>query len=364
MIQQPESYSYFHALRVYVMTSLRAISRNPSSIVFGFIFPVIFIVIFGFIGNRTMDLSIGVIQNGNQENPMIEWLSHIEQIKLIRDVDEAGLTEKLRKGEVDALLRVEKADSGFVAHIQTSDASPNGMVVLNMMRGLTAQANLIMLQVQHTPLTIAHTTIEGRRYKTIDFILPGQLGFVVLSSGIFGAAYLLIALKSRLVIKRMFATPAPKSVILVGEAIARMLFALAQVSIIVLIGKWVFGFTLINGWVTLLMMLLVCLIALMVFLGFGMIVSNIARHEQAVPPIANLIVMPQFLLAGTFFSIRIFPDWLQPVCHALPLTYVNNALRKIAFEGAGFADVSFELLVLGVWGVIVYAVAVKLFKWE
>jgi ABC-2 type transport system permease protein len=111
-------------------------------------------------------------------------------------------------------------------------------------------------------------------------------------------------------------------------------------------------------------MMVLSVIALSVFLGFGFVVSGIAKNESAVPSIANLITLPQFLLAGTFFPISNFPEWLQPVSRILPLTYLNEALRKISFEGASIFDVWYDILILLIWGVIVYAVAVKVFRWE
>jgi len=99
-------------------------------------------------------------------------------------------------------------------------------------------------------------------------------------------------------------------------------------------------------------------------MGFGFVVSGIAKNESSVPPIANIITLPQFLLSGTFFSINVFPSWLQPISRALPLTYLNDALRKVAFEGAGLFDVTHQIFIMLIWGVVIYAVAVKLFKWE
>jgi ABC-2 type transport system permease protein len=76
------------------------------------------------------------------------------------------------------------------------------------------------------------------------------------------------------------------------------------------------------------------------------------------------VTLPQFLLCGTFFPIDSFPKWLQYISKALPLTYVNDALRKIAFEGAGLFDISHQILILLIWGVVVYAAAVRFFRWE
>jgi ABC-2 type transport system permease protein len=105
-------------------------------------------------------------------------------------------------------------------------------------------------------------------------------------------------------------------------------------------------------------------LALLVFMGFGFIVSGLATSESVIPPLANIVTLPQFLLAGTFFPIDAFPAWLQPLCRILPLTHFNDAMRKIAFEGAHLTDCWQQIGILGIWGVVVYAAAVKTFKWE
>ena len=105
-------------------------------------------------------------------------------------------------------------------------------------------------------------------------------------------------------------------------------------------------------------------IALVVFMGFGFVVSGLAKNESTIPPFANMFTLPQFLLAGTFFSIDVFPTWLQPICRVLPLTHFNDAMRKIAFEGAHLNNCLPEIAVLLVWGVVIYALAIKFFKWE
>lgn len=99
-------------------------------------------------------------------------------------------------------------------------------------------------------------------------------------------------------------------------------------------------------------------------MGFGFIVSGLSKSESAIPPFANMITMPQFLLAGTFFSIEVFPRWLQPVCRVLPLTHLNDAMRNVAFEGAHLTDCSKQIGILLLWGIVVYIAAVKVFRWE
>ena len=205
---------------------------------------------------------------------------------------------------------------------------------------------------------------EVRAYKTIDFILPGQLGFSLLSSGVFGVAFMFFNLRNTMVLKRFFATPISRTFIILGEALARVIFQMITAIVIILVGHFLFGFTLINGIQTLLEMLVLSFIGLLVFMGFGFIVSGVATSDSSIPPFANLITLPQFLLGGTFFSIAVFPTWLQPISKALPLTHLNTAMRAVAFEGQSLWQVRGEVGILLLWGLVAYAVAVKVFKWE
>ncbi|HEY6902506.1 MAG TPA: ABC transporter permease, partial [Puia sp.] len=111
-------------------------------------------------------------------------------------------------------------------------------------------------------------------------------------------------------------------------------------------------------------MLVLSLFGLIVFMGFGFIISSVAKSESTIPPFANLFTLPQFLLGGTFFSTQAFPGWLQKICEILPLKQLNDAMRNVAFEGAHITDCWKQLGILALWGIATYAVAVKVFKWE
>mgnify|MGYP003337870269 CR=1 FL=1 len=128
---------------------------------------------------------------------------------------------------------------------------------------------------QPTFAYIKKETLPGRVYKSIDFILPGQLGFSLLSAGVFGVAFVFFNLRQTLVLKRFFATPVSRASIILGEGLARVVFQISTAVVILLIGHFAFEFTLINGWLTFFELLLLCIIALIVFMGFGFVVSGL-----------------------------------------------------------------------------------------
>ena len=380
-MNQNKPYSNFNATLAIAKASFRSILRSPSAVIFTLLFPLIFILVFGFIGGGGITVDVGVAKGSDVNNPIYKALQSSGVIHLVTDESADQMKKDLAKGHLDAILDITKnaatwpvyapvqgkpQQPPFTVNVQYTNASQEKGKILNtLISGILFKMNAAM--AKNTPPALAdlkETTVTVRAYKTIDFILPGQLGFSLLSTGVFGTAFVFLSLRQTLVIKRFFATPVKRYSIVVGEALARITFALIGAAFILLIGRFAFGFTLIHGFVTFINMLILSFIGVVVFMGFGFTVSGIAKNESTVPPIANLVTLPQFLLSGTFFSITVFPTWLQPICKILPLTFLNDAMRQVAFEGANLWDVSHQLFYLLLWGIGIYAVAVKAFKWE
>jgi ABC-type polysaccharide/polyol phosphate export permease len=78
----------------------------------------------------------------------------------------------------------------------------------------------------------------------------------------------------------------------------------------------------------------------------------------------NLVMMPMWILSGTFFSTERFPEIMQPFVQALPLTALNDALRQVMIEGAGIEQVAGEMAIFGGWGVAAFFAALALFRWR
>ncbi len=350
--------------------SLRAISRSPSAIVFSIFFPLIFILVFGFIGNSGgPSYKLVMANNSDTINAIIDSLRQYKNVTFVRYKSDEALRSDLIKGRVTGILDIQKGKdtvkSFTVQFKSTTSSSDKIFTFLPLLENIIAKIDKASFPNRPSVGKLLAPQIEQvRQYRTIDFILPGQLGFSLLSAGIFGVAFLFFSLRQQLVLKRFFATPIRRGYIVMGEGLSRVIFQLITAIIIIGIGYFAFHFTLIHGWLTFLEIMILCFIALLVFMGFGFIISGIAKSESSIPPLANIITLPQFLLAGTFFSIDAFPKWLQPISRALPLTYFNDAMRKISFEGAHLSDCWLQIAILLAWGVAAYAVAIKVFKWE
>jgi ABC-2 type transport system permease protein len=380
MTNDSKKYSNTRATLAIAKASFRSIMRSPSAVVFSLAFPLIFIIVFANIGNKPVTVDVGVAKTSDTSNAIYRALKSVKMVNLVTNQSTDEMNKNLSKGSIDAIINIKSSGPGWTIYpplsglpakhqpiqinVQYTKASQKGGILRSTLNNIIYNINSFMAPDAPTVAKVNETTISGREYKYIDFLLPGMLGFSLLSSGVFGTAFVFLSLRITLVIKRFFATPVKKYSIVLGEAIARLIFSWIGALFIILVGRYFFGFTLIHGAATVINMLILSALGLIVFMGFGFIISGIAKNESSVPPIANIVTLPQFLLSGTFFSIAAFPVWLQGISNILPLTYLNTAMRNVAFEGASLSDVLPQLGVLGIWFIIVYAVAVKTFRWE
>jgi ABC-2 type transport system permease protein len=378
-MMEKKKYNQFTAMLAIARASFRSIIKNPSAVIFSILFPLIFIIVFGFIKGGSITLKVGVHPDTDTTSVLYKTFVQISNVQIDHKLSIDEMNEALTKGRIDAIINIHPAtDNTMVAEIISSKATAEkSKFVKSILSNIIDKQNLAYMKArgymdqssvnnstQVRPAEIRETEIAGRAYKMIDFILPGQLGFSILSAGVFGTAFIFFSLRQTLVLKRFFATPVRRTYIILGEAISRLLFQMIGSVIIIVLGKYIFGFTLIDGVVTAIQMLLLSALGLIVFMGFGFVISGIAKSESVIPPFANVITLPQFLLSGTFFPIEAFPGWLQSISKVLPLTYLNDALRIIAFEGGGLSAISTHLLIIFAWGVVIYAAAIRFFRWE
>lgn len=364
----PHQYNQFVAMLAIAKASLKSIFRSPSAVIFSFLFPIIFILVFGFLSSTTPVIKVAFAEQSSTQNELYKKLLEKSNLK-IKAQPEKISRQELEKGHITAILNIKEvapnAFPKYVVEITTSTAAADRIGLLqSIIQQVIAELDVVNFPQRPTYAFMQKETLPGREYRTIDFILPGQLGFSLLSAGVFGVAFIFFNLRQTLVLKRFFATPIKRTYIVFGEGLGRIAFQMITAVVILSIGHFAFKFTLINDWVTFLELMVLSLIGLIVFMGFGFIVSGLATSESTIPPFANLVTLPQFLLAGTFFPVENFPTWLQPLCNILPLTHLNQAMRNVAFEGAHLTDCGPQLQYLLIWGIVLYAVAIKVFRWE
>lgn len=199
----------------------------------------------------------------------------------------------------------------------------------------------------------------GSRY--IDFLIPGLIGLNLLGTGMWGVGFPVATARQQKLLKRMIATPMKRRDYLLSLMLARLVWLALEVVAVLGFGILAFGIAVRGSWLA---FALVCLVGTFAFSALGLLVASRTRTVEGVSGLMNFVMLPMWLLSGSFFSAERFPALMQPIVQALPLTLVNNSLRAIMNEGAGLASVAVPIVVLALWMVVSFAIALKIFRWE
>jgi len=199
----------------------------------------------------------------------------------------------------------------------------------------------------------------GSRY--IDFLIPGLIGLNLLGTGMWGVGFPVATARQQKLLKRLVATPMRRGDFLLSLMLARMVWLALEVGAVLGFGMIAFGVAVRGSWLGL---VLVTVLGALAFSVLGLLVASRARTIEAVSGLMNFVMLPMWLLSGTFFSAERFPPLLQPLVQSLPLTVVNNALRAILNEGAGLAAMAVPVAILAAWTVAGFVLALRLFRWE
>jgi ABC-2 type transport system permease protein len=371
-----QPYSQARALWAITRASFKAIFNHPTAVVFSLLFPIIFILIFGAFGKSGLPaFRVTLAPGADTANMFFNAIRLHPQMKFVSYGDTLERNKDLQKGKLSAIIAIRETGdslvgSRYVVNIQSTSASNNTI------GGVKQALDYVKLNYEYNRLKQSVTGSgesiiineplirEVRPYRQIDFILPGQLGFSILFSTLFGIAFTFFGLREQLVLKRFYASPVKKIHILLGIGTSRLFFQLINIIVLVLFGYFFLDFTLHHGMLTFLEILFMSVIMLFLLMGVGLIFSSIVKSDTSIPLLINLFGFPQMMLSGTFFPIEVFPRWLQEICNILPLTQFNNAIRKISFEGQPLVDCWKEIGILGIWMAVIYIILVRVIKWE
>ncbi len=198
----------------------------------------------------------------------------------------------------------------------------------------------------------------GGRY--IDFLVPGLLGMSLMGGGMWGVGYVTVDLRIRKLLKRFLATPMKKRHFLTAIMLSRMFFMVPEV-LILLVFSWLFFGVTIHG--NILVVTGIVILGAVMFAGIGLLVASRAKTMEAVSGLMNLVMVPMWVMSGIFFSPERFPAALQPIVKALPLTPLIAVLRGVMLADMTAADVLWYVVVMSLWSVVSFVLALRWFRW-
>jgi ABC transporter DrrB family efflux protein len=339
------------AFVLLVLARLRSFWREPSTLFWAFGFPIILAIALGIAFRNRPPEPVDVAVEEPCGSAVLGALRPDAGIHA-RMLSIAEADKAVRTGGVALVVRCNGDVRDYRFDPTRSDARLARLLVHDALERSAGR-------VDRTAPREAHVTEPGARY--IDFLVPGLIGSNIMSAGLWGLGFTLVDMRVRNLLKRLAATPMRKRDFLGSFVAVRALLLCIELPVLLLFARFAFG---VHVFGSIGLLFLVCLLGTLVFSGFGVLVASRARNTQTVSGLINLVTMPMYLCSGVFFSADRFPQSFQPVVRALPLTALLDAMRAIMTEGQSLAEIAPRLGVLALWGLLVFLLALRWFRWR
>ncbi|HKV12112.1 MAG TPA: ABC transporter permease [Thermoanaerobaculia bacterium] len=325
--------------------------REPEAIFWVFAFPVLLAVALGFAfrAKGPDQIPVGVVAT-SEANATITALK-TSPVLLPRPFSAAEGREALRTGRISLLV-----EPGPPVTFLFDETRPDSRIAR-----LEADNAIQRAAGRKEAVAVQSEKMEEKGSRYIDFLIPGLLGMNLMGTGIWSIAFSVTTARNRRILKRLVATPMHKGHYLLAQIFGRLMFLVPEIVFLVGVG-WLFFGVAVRG--SLLLLLLLCLLGAMTFCGLGLLCASRVSTIEGASGLANLIMLPMWVLSGVFFSSERFPDAVQPFINALPLTALNQALRGVINEAQGLAGVAPQAGILAAWALVSFAVALKIFRWR
>ncbi|MFQ5651974.1 MAG: ABC transporter permease [bacterium] len=346
--------------------------RDRQAVFWTFFFPIFLILLFGYIFSKpdSIKFVVGLVDEDNspQSHELRAALQSIPVLKLDQGSREE-IHGKLNQSEEGVAIFIPK---GYGASLTNGGATlevlydpaqvQTQQIVSSILNQIVTGINWKLVRME-PPVRIEQKTIqplEGER-RYIDFLLPGVISMSVMSTCLFSIGMVVVAYREKGKLRRLSVTPLPKSIFIAGQMLNRYFIVLVQAFLLIGIGVAVFDVHM-SGRLTDFVAALT--VGMLAFIALGFAIASVAKTTETASGIANTLFLPMIFLSGVYFSVDGMPKFLKPLVEFLPLTHLVRAIRSIFNNGLAFTDVLPQMAILTVWTVVLFGVAIKLFKWE
>lgn len=359
----------------YVPIDVKRLFRDKVGIFFVFLFPLIFLFVFGgiFGGDNNVSFRVGLLNESSSQFAG-EFAGQLKENDIF-DVDEEVTTmdaakEKMNRGEMDAVIVLPEgfgdvaagnnypSGEAHVVYNQSNESA--GTTLGSIMEGIFREINAELVPTV-TPFTVAAEPIQTAGLTRFDYTFSGILGFTLLSLGIFGPTTVFPRLKQRGVLRRYSTTTLKVWQYFVGNVLSNAFVGLLAAALMFAAALLIFDLNMRGSYFN---MLIVIVLGVVVLFGIGLAIGGWAKNENQAAPLAQIATLPMMFLSGVFFPTFLMPEFLQNITKFIPLTPIIDSIRLILTENASLLDLGPQLAVILGWTVVIYVIAFKVFRWE
>lgn len=364
---------YFSVIGRLAQMLTRQFFRDKVAMFFTFIFPLIFLLVFGSLNRNNNGVSFDVVViNQSQLGFSKQFIDELKKSNVVKETSASSLDdakEKMSRGEADTILVLPESfgqpnDQGQPtgrAEVYFSPSSAQtGQTFASIVDSVLTEINQQITQT--SPLfSVEQKSTDVRGLSSFDYIFAGLLGFSILSLGFFGPTNSIPSMKKEGILRRLRATPLRVSQFVLGNALNYLFVGVITVALLFIVGLILFDFKMQGNYLN---FAVISALGIVMMFGFGLSVGGWAKNENQAAPLTNLIAFPMMFLSGVFFPRFLMPVWLQNISGILPLTPLVDGIRLIITEGHTLLDILPQLGLMALWTVVIYIIAFRVFRWE
>ncbi|MGA2676503.1 MAG: ABC transporter permease [Methanobacterium sp.] len=362
-------------------------------------FPLIFLLLFGFIfpsGNTHENVQMGLV-NLDQGAGSNEFITQMETMnKQLATTKNSSYMSFNNYSSVDAAKTAINKGTingafvippGFSSNV-TSGQPGNVIVIVDNsnptvagtieqvssstiggLNGISANTNVLKLgseaNQQINPQAIIapyvqniETTIPGES-NYFNFLAPGLIVMIGMMYIMNGVPETISKEKEKGTFDGMLSAPIHHISIILGKTMGLTIRGVVQCLFVLIFAVLLFGVT-VQG--NLLLVFFMIILGIFSFIGIGIMAVSLAEDQATAAMIMDFIMFPMIFLAGVIFPVQQMPWFMQDISKVIPLTYAGDAMRKIMLLNANVADVSTDIIILLAFGVITMLIALPLFR--
>ena len=359
-----------------LIVSIKSFYRTRSTMFFMIAFPIILILVFGALfmkqDDMSFDLCVQDLDHTDSSAQLVKTLDLDGRFNVIKIDPAINATQYTKDNKLNLVLMIPKGYEGSFLQrtaLHNPDASvtltylydPSSIFVSMKIQILNSVFAGINQKMSGKPPFIrsAETSILAKKYRFIEFFVPGIIAMSVMTLSLFGTVNLNTELRQKGVIRKLSTTPITRTDWILSNILYQFILAVISTMAMLVVSYAVFSVSLhINAWLPVFIVLDV-----FAFVGIGMILTRFAKEAESAAAAANAISFPMMFLSGSFFPLEMMPGFMQTVARILPLYYVNEGLRASMVFGDHMAALRCSAII-GVFAAVVFILGIIATKWE
>lgn len=361
-------------ITTFVRIDVKRLFRDKVAIFFVFVFPLIFLIIFGSIFNNDSGPNFDVALINRSETEFSKQFVENLQEGDIFTLESSGIEsfedaeERLGRGELDGIIELEESfgmsegdipQGNLIVYYDQGDEQL-AATLQAVLQGTLDSINAQFVEVQE-PFTLEARTLQTANLSSFDYTFSGILGFTLLSLGIFGPTTIFPRLKQRGVLRRYQTSTLRVWQYFTGNVLSNAFVGILSLILMMSVALLFFDLNMRGNYFIL---AFVVVIGTILMFGIGLALGGWAKNENQAAPLAQLVTLPMMFLSGVFFPVFLMPDLLQAITRFIPLTPIIDAIRLVITENASIADIAPQVGIIFGWTIIIYFIAFKVFRWE